>query len=92
MPHIEALLAEFNKKFAYRMGEPMEGSLVLNHNNVRDFLETAFASYTQTLRERVGKEIKLREHTATTPREAGIHEGLQLAETLIEDALLSDEK
>lgn len=30
---------KFNKRFRYSLGKPMEGSLELTHNNVRDFLK-----------------------------------------------------
>lgn len=53
----EKIQIEFNKKFKYSLGRPMEGSLELTHNNVRDFLKEMALFAVQIEREKVKNEV-----------------------------------
>jgi hypothetical protein len=50
---IEQIVEAFNKMFKYGLGKPTEGALVLNHNNVRDFLRTTLSTLLADERQRI---------------------------------------
>ena len=55
-PYEAEKLKEFDEKFLYFHGKPMEKSLKLNHNNVRSFLLTSLRQARQDEREVMKKE------------------------------------
>jgi hypothetical protein len=55
-PYEAEKLKEFNEKFRYFNGKPMEKSFKLNHSNVRNFLLTSIRQARQDEREVMKKE------------------------------------
>ena len=60
--YVEGIVGEFNERFRYCNGRPMEGSLELTHNNVRDFLPSLISTLLDTIIQDIKSQIILEKY------------------------------